>query len=336
VTKPRVVLVHPPSKMFPYEVWPPAFDGLDVEIVSVECRNRDEALEAIREADVVMIGGFRVDAGMIAAMKRARVICGFGHGFEGVDVDAATRAGILVTNAAEICHLEVANHAAALILALNRKLVQYDRAMRRGVWDRPAGRPITPLDGETLGLVGLGAIGQALARRLQPFGLRVIAYDPYVEEHPPRELGVRMIADLRALLGESDWVSVQVPLNAETRHMLGEREFRAMKRTAYFVNCCRGGVVDEAALTRALEEGWIAGAGLDVFEQEPTDPANPLLRLENVIATPHAGGESTESAALSARVASRQAAAVLRGEWPNRVVNPAVFGRLRADGRLAR
>ena len=336
MTKPRVVLVHPPSKMFPYEVWPPAFDGLDVEIVSVECRNRDEALEAILEADVVMIGGFRVDAGMIAAMKRARVICGFGHGFEGVDVDAATRAGILVTNAAEICHLEVANHAAALILALNRKLVQYDRAMRRGVWDRPAGRPITPLDGETLGLVGLGAIGQALARRLQPFGLRVIAYDPYVEEHPPRELGVRMIADLRALLGESDWVSVQVPLNAETRHMLGEREFRAMKRTAYFVNCCRGGVVDEAALTRALEEGWIAGAGLDVFEQEPADPANPLLRLENVIATPHAGGESTESAALSARVASRQAAAVLRGEWPNRVVNPAVFGRLRADGRLAR
>ena len=334
--KPRVVLVHPPSKMFPYEVWPPAFDGLDVEILSVECRSREEALEAVREADVVMIGGFRVDAAMIGAMERARVICGFGHGFEGVDVDAATKAGILVTNAAEICHLEVANHAAALILALNRKVVQYDRAMRQGVWDRPAGRPITPLDGETAGLVGLGAIGQALARRLQPFGLRVIAYDPYIEEHPARELGVRMVGDLQSLLSESDWVSVQVPLNGDTRHMLGEREFRAMKRTAYFVNCCRGGVVDEAALTRALQGGWIAGAGLDVFEQEPTDPANPLLRLENVIATPHAGGESTESAALSARVASRQAAAVLRGEWPNRVVNPGVYGRLRADGKLSR
>jgi D-3-phosphoglycerate dehydrogenase len=322
--------------MFPYEVWPPAFDGLDVEIVAVECRTPAEAVDAVRDADVVMIGGFRVDAAMIAAMTRARVICGFGHGFEAVDVDAATRAGILVTNAAEICHLEVANHAAAMILALNRNLVRYDRAMRQGVWDRPAGRPITPLDGETAGLVGLGAIGQALARRLQPFGLRVIAYDPYVEEHPPRELGVRMVGDLHALLAESDWVSVQVPLNAGTRHMFGEREFRAMKRTAYFVNCCRGGVVDEAALTRALQEGWIAGAGLDVFEREPTDPANPLLRLENVIATPHAGGESTESAALSARVASRQAAAVLRGEWPNRVVNPAVYGRLRADGKLSR
>ena len=336
MTKPRVVLVHPPSKMFPYEVWPPAFDGLDVEIVAVECRAREEALEAVRGADVVMIGGFRVDATMIGVMDRARAICGFGHGFEAVDVDAATRAGILVTNAAHICHLEVANHAAALILALNRKLVQYDRAMRQGVWDRPAGRPITPLDGETAGLVGLGAIGQALARRLQPFGLRVIAYDPHVEEHVPRELGVRMVGDLHALLGESDWVSVQVPLNSETRHLLGERELRAMKRTAYLVNCCRGGVVDEAALTRALEQGRIAGAGLDVFEQEPTDPANPLLRLENVVATPHAAGESTESAALSARVASRQAAAVLRGEWPDRVVNPAVYGRLRAMGKVSR
>jgi D-3-phosphoglycerate dehydrogenase len=164
----------------------------------------------------------------------------------------------------------------------------------------------------------------------------VIAYDPHVEEHVPRELGVRMVGDLHALLGESDWVSVQVPLNAETRHLLGERELRAMKRTAYLVNCCRGGVVDEAALTRALEQGRIAGAGLDVFEQEPTDPANPLLRLENVVATPHAGGESTESAALSARVANRQAAAVLRGEWPDRVVNPAVYGRLREAGRLSR
>jgi D-3-phosphoglycerate dehydrogenase / 2-oxoglutarate reductase len=336
VIKPLVVMVHPSSKMFPYEAWPPAFDGLDVEIVSIECKTREDVLQAVRGADVVMIGGFRVDAATIAAMDRARAICGFGHGFEGVDLDAATRAGILVMNAAHICHLEVANHAAALILALNRKIVQYDRAMRQGVWDRPAARPISTLDGETAGLVGLGAIGQALARRLQPFGLRIVAHDPYVEEHVPRELGVEMVGDLDTLLRASDWVSVQVPLNAETRHLIGERAIRAMKPTAYFVNCCRGGVVDEAALTRALQEGRIAGAGLDVFEQEPTDPANPLLRLPNVIATPHAGGESTESAALSARVASRQAAAVLRGEWPDRVVNPAVYGRLRETGKLSR
>lgn len=336
MTKPRVVMVHPPTKLYPYEFWAPAFDGLDVETVAVECRTREEALEAVRGADVVMIGFFKVDAEMVAAMDRAQAICGFGHGYDTVDVDAATRAGILVTNAARMCHLEVANHAAAMILALNRKLVQYDRAMRRGVWDRPAGRPISPLDGETAGLVGLGEIGQALARRLQPFGLRVIAHDPFVEEHVPRELGVQLVGDLHALLRESDWVSVQVPLNACTRHLMGEREFRSMKRTAYFVNCCRGGVVDEPALNRALQEGWIAGAGIDVFEAEPTDPRNPLLQHPSIITSPHAAGESTESAALSARVASRQAAAVIRGEWPDRVVNPAVYGRLRTSGRLSR
>ena len=336
MTKPRVVLVHPPSKMFPYEVWPPAFDGLDVEIVAVECRTREEALEAVREADVVMIGGFRIDAAMIGAMDRARVICGFGHGFEGVDVDAATRAGILVTNAAHICHLEVANHAAALILALNRKLVQYDRAMRQGVWDRPAGRPITPLDGETAGLVGLGAIGQALARRLQPFGLRLIAYDPHVEEHVPRELGVRMVGDLHALLGESDWVSVQVPLNAETRHLLGEREFRAMKRTAYLVNCCRGGVVDEAALTRALERAGSPAPASTSSSRSPPIPRTPCCASRTSSPRPTPPASPRSRAALSARVASRQAAAVLRGEWPDRVVNPAVYGRLRETGRLSR
>jgi D-3-phosphoglycerate dehydrogenase len=330
--KPRVLLVHPPSPMFPYAFWPPAFDGLDVETVTVECRTKADVLAAVRGADVVLIGGFPVDADVIGAMDRARALCGFGHGFETVDVEAATRAGILVTNAARICHLEVANHAAAMILALNRKLLQYDRALRAGVWDRPAGRPISPLDGDTAGLIGLGAIGQALARRLQPFGLRLVACDPYVEEHVPRELGVRMTADLHGLLAESDWVSIQVPLTRGTHHLMGEREFRAMKRTAYFVNCCRGGVVDEPALARALREGWIAGAGLDVFEQEPTDPRNPLLSMPNVIATPHAAGESTESAALSARVASRQAAAVLRGRWPDRVVNPEVYGHLRARG----
>jgi D-3-phosphoglycerate dehydrogenase len=327
------VLVHPPGGAFSWSLWPPAFEGLDVELVTAVCRTGAEAAEAVREADVVLIGGIQVDAALVGAMGRARAICGFGHGFETVDLEAATAAGILVTNAARICHLEVANHAAAMILALNRKLLPYDRAMRRGVWDRPAGRPISRLDGDTAGLVGLGAIGQALARRLAPFGLRLLACDPFVDEAVPRELGIRVVGDLPALLGEADWVSVQVPLNARTRHLVGERELRAMKPTAHFVNCCRGGVVDEAALARALREGWIAGAGLDVFEREPLDPSSPLRGLDNVILTPHAAGESTESAALAARVASRQAAAVLRGEWPDRVVNPAVYARLRAGSR---
>jgi D-3-phosphoglycerate dehydrogenase len=335
VIKPRVVLIAPPTKLFPYELHQPAFEGLDVELVTVECRDRAQVIEHVRGADIVMIGGFRVDAEVIAAMDRALAICGFAHGFEAVDLEAATRAGIVVTNASRMCHLEVANHAAALILALNRRIVQYDRAMRRGVWDRPAGRPIVPLERQTAGLIGLGAIGQPLARRLQAFGLTVIAHDPYVEDWVPREFGVRMVGDLHALLRESDHVSIQVPYSTRTRHLMGEREFRAMKPTAHFVNCCRGSVVDEQALVRALEQGWIAGAGLDVFEQEPTPAGNPLLRMESVVATPHAAGESTESGAYATRVASQQAAAVLRGEWPSRVVNPDVWTRSRGARRAA-
>jgi D-3-phosphoglycerate dehydrogenase len=334
MAKLRVVFVTPPAQMFPYAVYEPAFQGLDVEIVSVTCRDRAEAREAVRGADVVMLGGFPVDGEVIAAMDGARALCLFSHGFEKVDVEAATRAGLLVTNAARICHQEVANHAVALLLALNRKIVQYDRAMRQGVWDRPAGRPIGTLDGEVAGLIGLGAIGQAIARRLLPFGLRLVAHDPFVERWVPGELSVRMVPDLETLLRVADYVSIQVPVNQETRHLMGERQFRVMKPTAYFVNCCRGEVVDEAALARALADGALAGAGLDVFEQEPIDPGSPLLALAQVVATPHAAGESTRSAQEATRVASEQAAAVVRGEWPSRVVNPEVWGRLRESRRV--
>jgi D-3-phosphoglycerate dehydrogenase len=323
------VLLTRPRPLFPVDVDPAALAGLDVEVVRHACTETAEAAAAVRGADVVLVAGHRVDAALLAAMDRARAVCLFSHGFESVDVEAATAAGIVVCNAARICHLEVANHAAGLLLCLNRRIVQYDRALRRGVWDRPAGRPIGPLDGETAGLIGLGAIGQALARRLAPFGLRLIAHDPGVEPWIPRELGVELVPDLPALLARADYVSIQVPDNRQTRRLMGEAEFRAMKPTAYFVNCCRGAVVDEAALTRALEAGWIAGAGLDVFEREPTDPANPLLRMEGVVATPHAAGESTRSAPEAVRVASRQAAAVLRGHWPDRAVNPEVLPRLR-------
>ena len=270
-----------------------------------------------------------MDAELIGAMDKARAVCLFSHGFEYVDVDAANRAGIMVTNAAYICNWEVANHAAAMVLALNRNLVGYDRDMRAGTWDRPAGRPMGPLDGEVAGLIGFGAIGRSLAKRLQPFGLHVTAFDPYAEDWAFREYGVQRIRALDDLLSESDYISIQVPDNTETHHMMSEYQFRKMKDSAYFVNCCRGGVVDEKALVRALKEGWIRGAGIDVFEQEPTPKDNPLLKMPNVVLTPHAGGESTLSGQWSSQTASREAATVLRGRWPARVVNPEVRRGLR-------
>lgn len=318
------------KKSLPYRLYDPAWEGLDVEFESVTAGKPEDALLAVNGADVVMSAGVPVDATLIAAMDRAQSIAIFGHGFESVDVNAATRAGIMVTNAAYICNQEVANHCAAMILALNRKLVQADRAMRDGIWDRPSLRPIGPLDGEVAGLIGFGAIGRSLARRLNAFGLSVHAYDPYTDEWAWREYGVTRSSSLEKLLALSDYVSIQVPFNDQTHHMIGESQFRVMKKTAYFVNCCRGGVVDEAALIKVLKQNLIAGAGLDVFEQEPTPPDNPLLSMDNVIATPHAGGESTASGHDSNRVASEQAAAVLRGQWPSRLVNPEVRLTLRA------
>ncbi len=328
MAKQRLVLLSEKTQIFPYQIDETAFDGIDLDIEDVQISSRGEAMEALRDADVVMTG-FSIDAELVAAMEKARGICIFGHGFDKVDIDAATAAGIIVTNAAYICNWEVANHAAAMILALNRNLVQYDRAMRAGIWDRPAGRPVGPLDGEVAGLIGFGAIGRSLAKRLQAFGLRVVAYDAFAEDWPFREYGVERFDDLHEMLSISDYVSLQVPLNTQTYHMIGEVEFAAMKPSAMFVSCCRGGTVDEDALTAALENGEIAKAGLDVFETEPCEPDHPLLQLDNFIASPHAGGESTLSGQWSGIAASGEAALILKGRWPRRVVNPEVLRTLR-------
>lgn len=328
MAKQRVVLLTEKTQIFPYHLDRSAFDGLDVEIDDVQIDSRGEALEAVKSADVVMTG-FGIDSELIGAMEKARGICIFGHGFDKVDVEAATEAGIIVTNAAYICNWEVANHAAAMILSLNRNLVQYDRAMRSGIWDRPAGRPVGPLDNEVVGLIGFGAIGRSLAKRLQPFGLKVIGYDISPEDWPFREYGVQRYDDLYELLEISDYISIQVPHNTRTHHMIGQKEFLQMKAGAIFVSCCRGGVVDEDALHTALTLGEISKAGLDVFEIEPCDPNHPLLKLDNFISSPHAGGESIFSGEWSGIAASREAALIIKGEWPRRVVNPEVRRNLR-------
>ncbi len=320
----RVAVISASNKPLLGGVDESAFEGLDVLVDRVMAQSKCELLEAARGADVVMLSGHRADADLFDAMDGALGLCIYGHGFDTVDVDAATERGIMVTNAAYICNWEVANHAAAMILALNRQLVHYDRAMRDGVWDRAAGRPVGPLDGEVAGLVGFGAIGRSLAKRLEAFGLKVIAFDPYTDEWAFREYRVDRVTTLAELLSASDYVSIQVPLNSETRHMMAAAEYEAMKPSAYFVNCCRGGVVDESALYDALTSGQIRAAGLDVFETEPTPPDNPLLGLSNVIASPHAAGESTLSIEWSTRAASREAADMVRGQWPGRVVNPDV------------
>jgi D-3-phosphoglycerate dehydrogenase len=193
--------------------------------------------------------------------------------------------------------------------------------------------PIPPINGEVLGLAGLGNIGRAVARKAQVFGLRVIVYDPYLPSWDAREYRVELVGSLDELASRADYVSVHTPLNAETRHIIGESFLRAMKPSAYLINTSRGGTVDEEALVRALQEGRIAGAGLDVFEQEPVSADNPLLKLANTTLTPHTGGRSTRAGEEGDRRVGEEAARILRGTWPMSLVNPEV--RSRVQGRAA-
>jgi D-3-phosphoglycerate dehydrogenase len=254
-----------------------------------------------------------------------KVIVRYGIGFDNIDLEAATDNDVVVCNITDYCIDEVATHAMALLLALNRKLPAHDRAARKG--ERVPLGLSGPLRGETLGLVAFGNIARAVAERAKPFGLNVIAHDPYIEGAVAAERGVRL-APLDEVMSQSDYVSVHTPLNAETRGLVGAPEIAKMKPSAYLITTCRGGVVSEKALYDALKDGRIAGAGIDVWDPEPVQAANPLLEFENVIATPHSAFYSDASLPLLQQRVGETVADVLRGEMPNSVVNPAVLERV--------
>ncbi|MGH7321282.1 MAG: C-terminal binding protein [Candidatus Rokuibacteriota bacterium] len=258
-------------------------------------------------------------------------------GYDQVDVAAATRLGILVTNSPLFCLEEVSDHAAMLILACARNLPQQLHAMARHGWDRPhavAGMgPTHRMRGKTLGFVGFGRIARRTAEKLQGFGMRYLAYDPYLTPADVTAWHAELV-DLGALCRQADFVSLHALLNDGTRRMFGEAQFRAMKRTAYIVNTSRGGTVDEAAMARALREGWIAGAGLDVLEEEPPAADNPLLRLPNVLLTPHTAGHGVESMGDNRQQSIDEVVRFLGGEWPRTIVNPEVKPHARARARM--
>ena len=239
---------------------------------------------------------------------------------------AATARGIPVTNVPDTFIEEVADHALMLILAAYRRLTLMDRYVRAGRWaeGRPHLSQFPRLWGQTLGLISFGHVARAVAARARPFGVRILAYDPYVDETVMTQHEVEPVG-LTDLLRRSDVVSMHAPATADAFHLLTEEHFRLMKREALFVNTGRGPTVDEAALVKALEEGWIAGAGLDVFEQEPALTTNPLLHLDNVILTPHVASASARMDPERRRRVGREIALVLTGRWPMACVNPAVL-----------
>jgi len=301
--------------------------GLDYEMSVQVCGSDGETIEAIKGADVIVDVGVPMPRQVIEQIDGAKAIVSIGHGFDNVDHNAATEHGIMVVNSAGFCTEEVANHSIMMLLACAKKLTILHDLVRVGRWeaDAPAqtvGLP--PIDGQVLGLVGLGNISRATALRAKVFGLEVIAYDPYIPAWTAKEYRVELVPSLDELASRSDFVSMHTPLNDQTRKLIGASFFKAMKPTAYFINTCRGPTVDEQALIAALQSSEIAGAGLDVFEQEPTPADNPLLNMDNVIVSPHSAGASIGARASAERRLGEEAARILNGTWPMSLVNPEV------------
>jgi len=310
-----------------YSIEREALDPIGAEIVEVPATSEEEFIAAAKDADAVIARNRRITATIIKALKNCKVI-GLGSvGADTVDVDAATEAGIVVTNVPDVFIDEVADHTMALFLAAHRRLRLMHQLTVEGKWaqGRPYFKDIPRLYGQTIGLISFGNVAKAVARRCHAFGLRVLAHDPYVAELEMTAVGVEPVTSLIELCQRSDFVSMHAPLNAETRHMMSEPQFKAMKRTALFINNGRGPCVDEKALIEALEQGWIAGAALDVFEQEPVDTRNPLMQMDNVIVTPHIASATARMAPETRRRLGREIATVLQGKWPRSTVNPGVL-----------
>lgn len=283
----------------------------------------------IKDVDVIMVVYAKITKKVIDSAKNLKGIVRYGIGVDNISIDEATKKGIFVANVPDYCIGTVADHAFALLLTLNRKILIADKIMRTGkyvgAWTSPSEKIRGfDLEGKVLGIIGIGRIGRAVAARANGFNMRVIAYDPYIDKKVAEKCGVELV-DLDTLLKESDFVSIHAPLLPETRGMIGESELKLMKRTAYLINVSRGPIVDEKALYKALKEGWIAGAGLDVYEKEPPDPENPLFKLENVVLTPHIAWYTEEAQRRLEMSAVEEAVRILQGQPPKNLVNKEIL-----------
>ena len=259
------------------------------------CSTAEELLDSAAGADVIWTVGRNtcVTAEILPSLPRCKAIMRSGSGLDDLPVEAARARGLTVTNTPEAISGIVAEHTVALLFALVRQVVRHDRDVRNGVWESGPEWAKWHVPGQTLGLIGFGLIARETAALLQGFRLKVLVFDPYADERDVRASGARPVP-LDELLQQSDFVSVHCPLNDQTRHLLGEAEFRMMKKNALLINTSRGAVLNEQALISALREGEIAGAALDVLEQEPPAADNPFLQMENVVLTPHIAAFSDE------------------------------------------
>jgi len=301
-------------------------NAVGADLIVAQTGEEAELIELASQADAILTCWKLVTPAVLDAAGRCLTVNRYGIGLDNIAVDHATKLGILVTNVPDFCLQEVSDHVMGLLLACARGIVRYACATREGIWNVKMVSPIARLHGQTLGLIGYGNIARTLAPKAAAFGLKVLAYTPRLSADALQGIG-NATNDLELLLRTADYVSIHAPLTAETRHLINAHTLRLMKPTAYLINTSRGAIIDETALYQALREGWIAGAGLDVLAQEPADRSNPLLGLDNVIVTPHAGFYSEAAITELAASAAEHVAQALRGELPTNIVNPLVMSQ---------
>ena len=315
-----------------YEINVPDWVGQElaaanIDFVVQDCRTPEALAACAGDADIVWVWGSRiVNADTLALVPNIGAIVRTGSGTDNVPVVAATERGIVVAHTPQAHNEAVADHAIALLFAVVRTLIPLDRQVRAGQWRMGRNPRQWHMKGQTLGLVGFGHIARAVARKLSGFEMTTLVYDPFVPAEAITAAGLTP-ASLDEMLSRADFVSLHCPLTPQTRHLIGERELRLMKPSAILVNTARGPVVDEPALVRALTEGWISAAGLDVLEAEPPDPANPLFKLDNVVLTPHTAGQSDEDQHLAFQLSVEAILAMAQGRFPRAYVNRSVQPR---------
>ncbi|MCW3991250.1 MAG: D-glycerate dehydrogenase [Candidatus Bathyarchaeota archaeon] len=297
------------------------FDGIDNPAL------RDTILSKVRNVEgLLCLLTDWIDEEVVEAGRKLEVISNYAVGFNNIDVGAATRRGVYVTNTPGILTDTTADCAWALLMSIARRIAEADRHVRAGRWIHAWGPRMfigSDVHGKCLGIIGLGRIGSTVAKRARGFDMNIVYHDVVRRKDLEEELGITF-KGFEEVLSEADFVTIHVPLMKETHHMIGQRELAMMKETSYLVNTSRGPIIDEGALYTALKDGVIAGAAMDVFEQEPIGPDSPLLGLDNVVLTPHIASASVETRTKMAVVAARNLVSVLNGEDPPNLVNPEV------------
>jgi len=305
------------NQYFDAEVWT-EYSPPPKQVIIEKARNVDALATLLSD---------KIDAEVFNAAPNLKIVSQLAVGFDNIDVAEATKRGIYVTNTPEVLTDTTADFAWALLLAVARRVVEADKYVRTGQWKvgwHPAMLAGRDVHGATIGILGAGRIGYAVAKRASGFGMKILFYDVIPRPEMEKDFGAKS-ADLNIIFKESDFVSVHVPLMKETHHLVNEERLRLMKKTAYLINNSRGPVVDEKALYKALKEGWIAGAGLDVFEQEPTSLDNPMLKLDNVVVAPHISSASIETRAEMAKMVADNLVAFFEGRKPPNLINPDVM-----------